>query len=101
MFRRFHLTGFLATFMCVFACSGEVLNTIVVHVADDTITILFAETVGSVPCADNIPASRIEYRAGNVMSVGSRTPTPVVTNSQRRTRKTGKKERKNEQEKFL
>ena len=41
MIRRFNLTGFLAAFMCICACSGEVLNGRVVRVADgDTITVL-------------------------------------------------------------
>ena len=43
MIRRFNLTGFLAAFMCICACSGEVLNGRVVRVADgDTITVLDA-----------------------------------------------------------
>ena len=43
MFRRFHLIGFLAEFMCISACSGAVLTGRVVRVADgDTITVLDA-----------------------------------------------------------
>ena len=43
MFRRFHLIGLLAAFMCISACSGEVLTGRVVRVTDgDTIIVLDA-----------------------------------------------------------